>query len=172
MRIAVRRPIVRTLASIALVLGVCLPARADPPRRILSFNLCADQLVLALADPDQIVGPLALRGRPDAFRSSPRRRARSAGPDGRRKSIVPLDPDLVLVGPWDRPLTQQMLRELGFRVVPVALVNDIEGGIAQIREVAALLGHPERGEAMVAEVDAARARACRGATSGRPRRRC
>ena len=29
---------------------------ADAPRRIVSFNQCADQLVLALADPGQIVG--------------------------------------------------------------------------------------------------------------------
>ena len=30
-------------------------AAADPPRRIVSFNVCADQLVVALADPSQIV---------------------------------------------------------------------------------------------------------------------
>ena len=33
--------------------------------------------------------------------------------------MVPLKPDLVLVGPWDRPLTQRMLRVLGFRIVNV-----------------------------------------------------
>jgi len=32
------------------------PALADAPRRVVSFNLCADQLVLALADPEQIAG--------------------------------------------------------------------------------------------------------------------
>ncbi len=30
-------------------------AEADAPRRVVSFNLCADQLLLALADPGQIV---------------------------------------------------------------------------------------------------------------------
>ncbi len=28
---------------------------ADAPRRVVSFNVCADQLVIALADPGQIV---------------------------------------------------------------------------------------------------------------------
>ena len=36
---------------------------------------------------------------------------------------------------------------------------------AQIREVAALLGHPERGEKLIADIDAARARLARGAAS-------
>ena len=33
-----------------------LAAAAEPPRRIVSFNVCADQLVVALADPAQIAG--------------------------------------------------------------------------------------------------------------------
>src|SRR5262249_54600065 len=43
-------------ALLASALLWSLPARAaDPPRRIVSFNVCADQLALALADPAQIV---------------------------------------------------------------------------------------------------------------------
>ena len=72
--------------------------------------------------------------------------------------MVPLKPDLVLVGPWDRPLTQRMLHVLGFHIVTVPLVNDVPPGVAQIREVAKLLGHPERGEALIAEIEAARKR--------------
>ena len=60
--------------------------------------------------------------------------------------MIPLEPDLVLVGPWDRSVTQRLLRALGFRVVEVELVCDLAAARAQIREVAALLGHPERGE--------------------------
>ena len=32
------------------------PAMAEAPRRVVSFNQCGDQLVLALADPGQIAG--------------------------------------------------------------------------------------------------------------------
>jgi iron complex transport system substrate-binding protein len=72
--------------------------------------------------------------------------------------MVPLKPDLVLVGPWDRPLTQRLLHVLGFRIVNVPLVNDLTSGIAQIRDIAKLVGHPERGEALIAEIEAARRR--------------
>ena len=51
-----------------------------------------------------------------------------------------------------------MLNALGFHVVEVDLVNDLAAGRAQIRQFAALLGHPERGEALIAEIDAARER--------------
>jgi iron complex transport system substrate-binding protein len=37
--------------------SACLPALAqERPQRIVSLNMCTDQLALALADPDQIVG--------------------------------------------------------------------------------------------------------------------
>ena len=79
------------------------------------------------------------------------------------ESVIPLDPDLVLVAPSFRVVTQPMLKALGFNVVEVGLINDLAAGRAQIREFAALLGHPERGEKLIADIDAAR--------DGWPRRR-
>jgi iron complex transport system substrate-binding protein len=141
-----------------ILLATCALANAaDPPRRIASFNVCADQLVVALADPSQIAGLSPYASDPaisvvaDQARAYPRLALQA-------EAMVPLKPDLVLVGTWDRPLTQRMLRSLGFRVVGVDVVSDIAAGLAQIREVAALLGHPARGEALVAEVEAARRR--------------
>src|SRR5262249_59852271 len=74
------------------------------------------------------------------------------------ESTIPLDPDLVLVGPRDRSVTQRLLVGLGFRVVEVPFVSTIAAARDQIRQVAALLGHPERGEALLARLDAARHR--------------
>ena len=146
------------LAAAGLVLAVCTQASAaDPPRRIASFNVCADQLVVALADPSQIAGLSPYASDPaisvvaDKARAYPRLALQA-------EAMVPLKPDLVLVGSWDRPLTQRMLRSLGFRVVGVDVVSDIAAGVAQIREVATLLGYPARGEAMVAEIEAAKRR--------------
>ena len=142
-----------------LALAWCAPAdAADPPRRVASFNVCADQLVVALADPDQIVGlsPYAPDPAISVVADKARRIRCSAG---QAEAMVPLNPDLVLVGPWDRPLTQRMLRVLGFRVVGGRRSSTIwPPAIAQIREVATLLGHPERGEALIAEIEAAQRR--------------
>lgn len=138
---------------------------ADPPRRVVSFNVCADQLVVALADPAQVAGlsPYATDPTLSAVAAEARAYRRI---QWHAESVVPLDPDLVLVGPRDRSVTQRLLGALGFRVVSVDFVSTIAAARAQIREVAALLGHPERGESLLARLDAARARL---ATMPRPR---
>ena len=144
-----------------------LAAAAEPPRRIVSFNVCADQLVVALADPAQIAGlsPYAA----DPAVSTVAEKARDFRRLGwQAESTIPLNPDLVLVGSWDRSLTQRLLRALGFRIVEVDVVADLAAARAQIREIAALLGHPQRGEALISEIDAAQrklAQARRGAAT-------
>ena len=104
-------------------------AEAGAPHRIVSFNVCADQLVLALADPGQIVGlsPYAtdtgisvVAEQARAFRRVPLQ----------AESVIPLDPDLVLVAPSFRVVTQPILKALGFNVVEVDLINDLAGGWA------------------------------------------
>jgi len=147
-----------TIYLLGLLLGLAAPAHAaDPPRRIVSFNACADQLAVALADPDQIVAlsPYAS----DPAISIVADRARAFTRTGwTAESIVPLNPDLVLVGTSDRSLTQRMLRTLGLRLVPVELISDIDGALAQVRDVAALLGHPERAATLAADIADARRR--------------
>jgi iron complex transport system substrate-binding protein len=152
-----RRGIARVTIVLTALLFALYPAHADIPRRIASFNLCADQLVVALADPQQIVGLSPYASDPkistvvEKARAFPRLALQA-------EALVPHQPDLVLVGAWDRPLTQRMLRRLGFRVVRIEVVSDLDAARKQIREVAALLGHPERGERLIAGIEAARNR--------------
>jgi iron complex transport system substrate-binding protein len=136
-----------------------LPVRAaDPPRRVVSFNVCADQLAVALADPSQIVA-LSPHATNETL-STVVEKARAFPRTGwTAESIVPFAPDLVLMGySWDRSPTMLMLRALGLRLAPIGLVNDFDGALAQVHEVAALLGHPERGEALASDIAAARHR--------------
>jgi len=130
---------------------------ADAPRRVVSFNLCADQLVVALADPGQIAGLSPYAG--DRALSVVADQARAFRRlDWQAETTIVLQPDLVLVGPNDRPVTRRMLAAQGMRVAEVGFVTDLENARRQIREVAEILGHRERGEKLVAELDAARAR--------------
>lgn len=148
----------RTILAALIALGLgATSVRADVPRRVASFNVCADHLVVALADPDRIVGLSPYASDPgistvvEKARAFPRLRLQA-------EALVPYKPDLVLVGPWDRPLTQRLLKDIGFRVVGVDVVSDLDAARKQIRDVAALLGHPERGEKLIAEIDAAQRR--------------
>jgi iron complex transport system substrate-binding protein len=147
----------RCVFVLLCALAAAHSARADAPRRVVSFNNCADQLVVALAAPEQIAGlsPYATDPTLSAVAEQARAFRRL---QWHAESTIPLDPDLVLVGPRDRSVTQRMLTSLGFRVVGVDFVSTIAAAREQIRTVAALLGHPERGEQLLDRLDAARAR--------------
>ncbi|MBX6426814.1 MAG: ABC transporter substrate-binding protein [Variibacter sp.] len=145
---------------LAFLLGFAgTPAGAEEaaPRRVLSFNLCADQLLVGLADPGQIVGLSPFSADPEisvvAEQAKPFPR-----PDQRSEATVALSPDLVLVGPNDRSAMRRVLANLGLRIHEVGLVTDIAAARTQVRELARLLGHPERGDALVVAIDAAQAR--------------
>jgi iron complex transport system substrate-binding protein len=155
------------LAGTAMAaLALAVPVYAEAPQRIVSFNVCADQLVVALADKAQIAGLSPYAADPAVSTVADEARAfRRLG--WQAESTIPLDPDLVLVGPRDRSLTQRLLRGLGYRVVEVDLVSDIAAARAQVTAVAALLGQPARGEALLGRIDAARARL---AAAPRPQR--
>jgi iron complex transport system substrate-binding protein len=133
------------------------PAFADTPRRVVSFNQCGDQLVLALADPEQIAGlsPYAADPSLSAVAEKAKRYPRL---DWQAESTIALGPDLVLIGQNDRPVTKHILRAQGLRLYQIALISDLDAARRQIVEVAAVLGHPERGEKLLADLDAARAR--------------
>ena len=153
------RPLSRTMTAgvVAIAASAAVSAHAETPRRIASFNLCADQLVAVLADPEQVVGLSPYASDPnnstvaEQARKFPKLRLQA-------EALVPYQPDLVLVGTWDRPLTQRLLRSLGFRVVRMDVAPNLDGARAQIREVAALIGQSARGAALIAGIDAAQQR--------------
>ncbi len=140
-----------------LVIMSAAPALADAPRRVVSFNQCGDQLVLALADPAQIAGLSPYAADPSLSAVAEKAKA-FPRLDWQAESTIALGPDLVLIGQNDRPVTKHILRAQGLRLYEIALIADLDTARRQIVDVAALLGHPERGEKLLAELDAARAR--------------
>jgi len=148
--------IARLLTALLALLPVA--AAAEPPSRIVSINLCADQLLLALADPSQIaaLSPYAtdpgmsfLAAEAAAFRHDA----------GEAETVVGLDPDLVFAGRFTKRATRDMLTRLGYRVYLLDPARSLDQSIDQIREVADLVGHPESGETLIAAIEEARARA-------------
>ena len=146
----------RMLIAAILVLLVA-PALAEAPRRVVSFNQCGDQLVLVLADPGQIAGLSPYAADPSLSAVAEQEKA-FPRLDWQAESTIALGPDLVLIGQNDRPVTKQILRAQGLRLYEIALISDLDAARRQIVEVAAVLGHPERGEKLLADLDAARMR--------------
>lgn len=141
------------LAAVALAAGACLAAGAEPLPKVASINLCADQHVLALADPEQILTVSWLAADPEEslFAEQAQRHTLNFGT---AEELLKLAPDVVLAGTYTSPFTRTMLRRLGLRVVelePEASIADIE---RNVRVVAEAVGQAERGERLAAQLRA------------------
>lgn len=126
-------------------------AVAEAPRRVVSVNLCTDQLALLLADPGQVVAVSKLAFDPSYGVDVPPGVGMTLG---QAEEVHALSPDLVLAGAFSGGAAVGMLQRLGHRVEvfrPDATLDDIR---ANIRRMGAVLGHPARAEALVAEFDA------------------
>ena len=139
------------LAFVALLSTVPVRAAAAPAR-VVSMNLCADELVLRLADRDQVLAVTYLARDP---RGSTVATEADGLPvtRGLTEEVVALKPDLVIAGAFTTRTTVGMLKRVGAPVLELGVPADLDGVRAQIRQVAAALGRPERGEAMVAALD-------------------
>jgi iron complex transport system substrate-binding protein len=127
------------------------------PRRVVSANLCTDQLLLALADPDQIVS-LSRFARDPSMSYLYEQAARFPQNRGNAEDLVKIDADLALVGSYDAGYTRELLKKRGLAFLPVPPWGSHQEGLDQIRRVSKAVGHAERGEVMIARIEGALAR--------------
>jgi iron complex transport system substrate-binding protein len=146
---------VRALLGLAvgLALGLAAAQAEAKPRRIASLNLCADQLVLELVEPERIASVSWLSR--DATHSAMAEAARRVPVNyGRAEEIIPQNPDLVLVGRLTAMGATAALRRIGARVEVVGQPRDIAAIRDEIRAAGRLFGEDARAEAVVARLDA------------------
>jgi iron complex transport system substrate-binding protein len=118
------------------------------PRRVASLNLCTDELVLMLAAPEQIVSVTHL-AQQEAETPLWRQAAPYRRNDGSLISVVPLRPDLVVTmggGGRDR---LRIAGRLGIRTLDLPFAQNLEDVIRSIRQIAAALGRPAAGAALL-----------------------
>src|SRR5262245_28311385 len=127
------------------------------PRRIVSMNLCTDELVLRLADRGNI-SSVTWQAR-DRDNSNVADLARDVPINhGLAEEILPLNPDLVLGGIYTARAPAALLKRAGMRVVDTDVPRSFEDVRQQYRENAALLDEKARGEQIIAEMDSNLAR--------------
>ena len=122
------------------------------PQRVVSLNLCTDQLLMQLAEPRRIAAVTFLARDPRTS-AMVDEAARLPVTSGVAEEVISLEPDLVLAGTFSTRQTITILRQLGYRVVEFEPETDIASTRRNIRQMAAALGERARGEAMVAEID-------------------
>lgn len=152
----------RLLLLVAAVGLLASPAFAAS-KRIASINMCTDQLLIALADPDQIagLGPYARDPRLSWLAKEAERFPRLSG---EAEDLLMLAPDVVLAGRYGKRATRELLRAQSIPVEEFDVPRTIDEVKLQIRRVGALVGHPERSEAMIGSIDQAAERARRTAS--------
>jgi iron complex transport system substrate-binding protein len=130
----------------------CAPLFAALPT-VASINVCADQHLLALADPQQILTVSWLAADPEEslFAHEAERHVLNYGT---AEEILKFDPDVVLAGTYTSPFTRAMLRRLGYRVVELAPETSVADIERNVRLVAAVVGQEERGQRLVARLRA------------------
>lgn len=138
------------LGWVALAVVASAPAAwAAPPQRIVSLDLCADQLLVDLAPRERIAAVTHLAADPSVSAVPDKARGLRVTRGG-AEDVLRYDPDLVLAGPYGVSATVDLLRRLGRNVVLVPLAEDIDGIRASVRTVAAAIGEPARGEGTIA----------------------
>ncbi len=159
------RKLGRTFSSLlALVLAGCTaaPAReaASPNAAkvlptIVSLNPCTDAILAEVADPAQLLA-ISHYSQDPAGSSMDLARARQfRATGGSVEEVLALKPDLVIDGNFTPPATRAALKRLGLKLEQIPIAATVPDSLAQVRRLAALAGHPERGEVLVQRIEAA-----------------
>lgn len=141
------------------------PQPVKRPQRIVSLNLCSDQYLVELADRDQIAGLSRNAADPQMSAVASRVGGIHILRDSAEDLLV-LKPDLVLGLPAYRG---GMLKRAGLadaRTVDLTYATTYAGIVAEIRQVALAVGHPARGEALIARMNRDLAVLPRGRSAG------
>lgn len=143
----------RVCAGLSLAMLLCLtalPARAV--QRVVSLNLCTDQMLVLLAP--RKVAALSPLARDPTLSYVAAEAARLPTVRVSAEAVLRLHPDLVLATRYGAQTTLALLKQEGIRVVRVGLPQDFAAIRAQTTRLAALLGVPARGAALIAAMDA------------------
>ncbi|WP_165187009.1 ABC transporter substrate-binding protein [Caulobacter soli] len=150
-----RRAAIGTGLAAGLAGGV---ACARPLPRVVSLNPCLDAVLLHVADRAQIAA-LSHYSR-DPLQSSIAAVARTYPITYESaEEVIALRPDVILTAAHSSPATREALKRLHIRAELFKVPNSWAENQVQIRRIAAICGHPERGEALIAQVEAAMAKA-------------
>ena len=128
------------------------PVWSGAPERVVSMNLCTDQVALMLAAPGQLVSVTQVSADPLSSVMADRLEGYHLNA-GRAEEIYALSPDLVLANEWSDPVAVGLLRGLGIEVIQYPVIERLDQIAGFVRDVGAVLGREEAAEALAREVE-------------------
>jgi len=122
------------------------------PRRIVSLNLCTDQYLLALADRDQIAGLTYNAAKPEMSAAAAQARGlRILGQSA--EEVLAIEPDLVVGMPARCSAVMTALKAQNYAALDLRTAENFTDIVEQTRRVAQAVGRPDRGEALIAQME-------------------
>ncbi len=141
------KPIVNLLVLFSGILVLAISSYAGP-KRVASLNLCTDELLLSLADPDQIIS-LTWLAREESL-SPFFEPARSYHQNnGRASDVIPLNPDLVFLSEFSPANTLGLLKTVGIKSVVVPEPRTTTQLLENIRAMSSAIDQVRKGEELI-----------------------
>ena len=124
------------------------------PKRILTFAMYTDQIVLGLVTSDHLVGINTLMDDPVLSNVVPiaKRITKKIGDPG-AEEVLSMKPDVVIVSDWTQAEKIQSMRDLGLKVVSVKSPETIQDAKEAVSQVAAAIGELEKGKQLIGMMD-------------------
>jgi iron complex transport system substrate-binding protein len=156
---------------VALIALATVAAASDPPRRVASLNLTADELLVEMLPPERLVA--VTRWADDADMSNVSGRVPAAAvrlPRADLERLIALRPDLVVVSEYTDADFLRLLEKSGLRHHRMGGLDALPGIRAAIVDLGRAVGTPEAAARLTARFDAVLAELARR-LEGEPRPR-
>jgi len=139
-------PVARRVRHLVLVLCWLLPvAGPAAPQRVVSINLCTDELALLLARPGQLVAVTHLVKDPQ-LSSYWHKASMLRSHNNSLEQILSFEPDLVLASRLTPVLLRNRLRRLGIQVYLLPVATDTTQVKQNLRALGKLLGTSDKAD--------------------------
>jgi iron complex transport system substrate-binding protein len=150
-----RRSRVPSIAVAAGIFSLALTAAADPPRRVASLNLTADELLVEMLPPERLVAVTRWADDPGMSNVAGRVPAASVRlPRADLERLVALQPDLVVVSEYTDADFLHLLEKSGLRHHTIGGLETLGGIRAAILDLGRAVGTPEQATRLAARFDA------------------
>lgn len=157
----------RSVCLAGALIGAPVASMSDTPARVVSMNLCTDQLAMLVAGEGQLfsVSYLASDSRSSAMVEQA---ANFHSNRGLAEEIYLMHPDLVIAGSFSTRATVDMLKRLGIPVAVFDPAYSLEDVRERLTQMGGVLGQQDRAARLVEDFDEALA-AYRTEVTSRPR---
>lgn len=136
----------------AALLPAAAWAQVGTPQRVVSINLCTDQLAMMLAAEGQLLSVSRIALDPHVSPMVKEAQAFRIN-HGQAEDIYIMQPDLVLAGEYTPQSTVNMLRGLGIRVEIFDITSTLDGVTAQLAKMGKVLHREARAAEMIADFE-------------------